>query len=56
MASEIEDEAEKRGISKAKYVRGLLRQAHSSPFDTEHEEVDLVTNDDDAAEAQTGAA
>jgi len=30
----VEDEADKHDMSRAEYIRHLIRQAHDSPFDT----------------------
>ncbi|MCD2199073.1 hypothetical protein LPA44_04060 [Halobacterium sp. KA-4] len=56
MAQTIEDEAEKYGLSNAKYLRALIREAQSSPFDPTDSDVDLVVDDSDVEDAQKGAA
>jgi hypothetical protein len=56
MAETIEDEAEKHGVSRNKYLRALVREAESSPFDASESDVDLTVDDSEAVEAQKGGA
>jgi len=49
MLEDIDDAAEAHGMSRAMYVRHLIRQAEESPFDT-------PTALDEGAEDQKGAA
>lgn len=49
MLEEIDDGAEAHGMSRAMYVRHLIRQAEESPFDE-------PTALDESAEDQKGAA
>ncbi len=55
MLVEVENEAEKHDMSRAEYIRHLIRQAHDSPFD----EPDTVLCRDEngsTEEPKTGAA
>jgi len=54
MLDKIDDEADKYGVSRARYIREAIRDADTTPFDAD--DVDLQVNDDDAAEAQMGGA
>ncbi len=49
MVTEVDDEADARGMSRAEYVRHLIRQAEDSPFEK-------PTALDAAGESNEGAA
>jgi len=50
MLNDMDEQAQKHNMSRAEYIRHLIRQANDSPFDPP--EFNLENND----EAQTGAA
>jgi len=54
MLADIDEMADKLGISRARLIRVCVRNETNTPFDPA--DIDLTANDDDAAEAQTGAA
>jgi 3-deoxy-D-arabino-heptulosonate 7-phosphate (DAHP) synthase len=57
MGEQIEDEAERLDVSNTRYIRALLRQAQSSPFKLQEDDLNVLrVNDSDAEEAQKGAA
>lgn len=54
MLQRIDELCEDLGISRARFIRACVRNETTTPFDPA--DVDLEARDDDAAEAQTGAA
>lgn len=55
MLATIEDERERHGMSRAEYIRHLVRQAHDSPFD--RPDTVLCTDENGRTdESKTGAA
>lgn len=54
MLGDIDDEAEKLDMSRARYIRAAVREANSTPFSSA--DVDLVVDDSDVEEAQKGGA
>lgn len=54
MLAEIDDEKDRLEMSRAQYIRAAVREASSTPFSSA--DVDLVADDTDAEDSQTGAA
>lgn len=55
MLAEIEEERKRHSMSRAEYIRHLIRQAHDSPFDVP--ETELCTDENRRTEeSKTGAA
>ena len=50
----VDEEATKHGMTYSEYVRTVLRNSVETPFDPR--DIDLVVEDSDAEEAQSGAA
>jgi len=55
MLVKVEEEADRHNMSRAEYVRHLVRQAHDSPFD-EPDTVLCKDENGENARRQTGAA
>ena len=55
MLATIEEERERHGMSRAEYVRHLVRQAHDSPFD-QPDTVLCADENGRTDESKTGAA
>jgi hypothetical protein len=55
MLADIEEERKRHGMSRAEYIRHLIRQAHDSPFDTPN--TVLCSDENERTEqSETGAA
>lgn len=56
MLTDIEEEARKHQMSRAEYIRHLIRQAHDSPFDAPETTLVKDENYENGDRRQEGAA